>query len=210
MDNPVLIFGAGSLGKTVLDIFNRNGVLVYGFLDDRKELHGKEISEVVVLGDTDDDGFLKIIGQKTEACVAIGNNKVRKKLTEMLKERRHTMPVNAVHDQAFVAETAEIGHGNIIAARATINPFVKIGNHCIVHSNAVIDTDAKLGDFIQVGTGAMINTGVEIGDGTFIGSGVVVVGCIKIGKNASIGAGSVVIENVPDGATVFGNPAKKI
>jgi serine acetyltransferase len=33
---------------------------------------------------------------------------------------------------------------------------------------------------------------------------------LTIGKNARVGAGSVVVENVADGITVFGNPAKKI
>ena len=36
MENPVMIFGAGSLGLTALDIFQRNEVVVYGFLDDEK------------------------------------------------------------------------------------------------------------------------------------------------------------------------------
>jgi sugar O-acyltransferase (sialic acid O-acetyltransferase NeuD family) len=210
MENPVLIFGAGTLGKITLDIFNRNNVLVYGFLDDEKSLHNTEIGEIVVLGDTDDDGFLKIIGNKTEAFVAIGNTKIRKKIVELLNERRSTMPVNAIHDKAILSDDAMIGHGNLIMANATINPFAKITNHCIIHSGAVIDANANLGEYVTIGTGAMVNTNVEIGEGAFIGSGAVIVSGLKIGKNARIGAGSVVIENIEDNATVFGNPAKKI
>jgi sugar O-acyltransferase (sialic acid O-acetyltransferase NeuD family) len=210
MENPVLIFGAGTLGKIALDIFNRNNVLVYGFLDDEKSLHNTEIGEIVVLGDTDDDGFLKIIGNKTEAFVAFGNTKVRKKTVEMLNERRNTMPVNAIHDKAFVADDAAIGHGNLIMANATVNPFAKVANHCIVHSGAVVDTGASVGDFVTIGTGAMVNTNVEVAEGAFIGSGAIIVSGLKIGKNARIGAGSVVIENIEDNTTVFGNPAKKI
>jgi sugar O-acyltransferase (sialic acid O-acetyltransferase NeuD family) len=210
MQNPVLIFGAGTLGKTALDIFNRNSVLVYGFLDDDKKLHNTEIGEIVVLGETDDDGFLKIIGQKTEAFVAIGNTKVKKKIVEILTERRKVMPVNAIHDRAIVSETAVIGHGNLVMANAAINPFAKVGNHCIVQSGAVVDTEAKVGDYVTIASGAMINPGAEIAEGTFIGSGAIVVTGIKVGKNARIGAGSVVIEDIPDNATVFGNPAKKV
>ncbi|RYU97655.1 acetyltransferase [Emticicia agri] len=210
MQNPVLIFGAGTLGKIALDIFNRNNVLVYGFLDDDKKLHNTEIGEIVVLGETDDDGFLKIVGQKTEAFVAVGNTKVKKKVVEILNERRHVMPVNAIHDRAAVSENAIIGHGNLVMANATINPFAKIGNHCILHSGAVVDTEAKVADYVNIGTGAMINTGSEIAEGAFIGSGAIVVTGIKVGKNARVGAGSVVIEDVPDNATVFGNPAKKV
>jgi sugar O-acyltransferase (sialic acid O-acetyltransferase NeuD family) len=210
MQNPVLIFGAGTLGKTTLDIFNRNNVLVYGFLDDDKNLHNTEIGDIVVLGDTDDDGFLKIIGQKTEAFVAISNIKVKKKIVEILNERRHVMPVNAIHDRSVVSENAAIGHGNLIMANAIVNPYAKIGNHCIIQSGVVVDTDANVADFVTIASGAMINAGAEIAEGAFIGSGAIVVTGIKVGKNARIGAGSVVIENVPDNATVFGNPAKKV
>jgi sugar O-acyltransferase (sialic acid O-acetyltransferase NeuD family) len=210
MENPVLIFGAGDLGVQALDIFRRNHVLVYGLLDDRKELHGKEYGEVNVLGDTDDTGFLNMVGAKCEAFVAIGERSVRERLVEMLVEEKKAMPVNAIHDTAVLSEMAAIGHGNLIAARVTIGPRTVVGNHCIIQSAAVIDTSAIVGDFVTIGTGAIINDRVTIGDGAFIGAGAVIVAGVEIGKNARIGAGSVVIENVPAKATFFGNPAKKV
>ncbi|GAA4463692.1 acetyltransferase [Nibrella saemangeumensis] len=210
MENPVLIFGAGNLGVTALDIFHRNQVVVYGFLDDNKELHGKEYGAISVLGETDDDGFLRLIGQKCEACVAIGDARVRKRLVKMLNDRRHVQPVNAVHDTAVVSTLASIGHGNLIAARAVINPFATVGQHCIIQSSAVIESNVELGDYVQVGTGSVINSGVKVEDGAFIGTGVTIIAGVTIGKNARIGAGSVVVENVDANATVFGNPAKKI
>jgi sugar O-acyltransferase (sialic acid O-acetyltransferase NeuD family) len=210
MENPVLILGAGSLGVTALDIFQRNGVVVYGLLDDDKKLHGKEFGDVTVLGETDDDGFLKLIGQKCEAFVAVDDTRVRKKLVKMLNDRRHVQPVNAIHDTAIIAATATLGHGNLIAARVVVNPFAEIGQHCIIQSGSVIESQAKLGDFVHIGTGSSINSAVTVEEGAFIGTGVTVIAGVTIGKNARIGAGSVVIENVEAGATVFGNPAKKV
>ena len=210
MENPVLILGAGSLGVTALDIFQRNGVVVYGLLDDDKKLHGKEFGDVTVLGETDDDGFLKLIGQKCEAFVAVDDTRVRKKLVKMLNDRRHVQPVNAIHDTAIMAATATLGHGNLIAARVVINPFAEIGHHCIIQSGSVIESQTKLGDFVHIGTGSSINSAVTIEEGAFIGTGVTVIAGVTIGKNARIGAGSVVIENVETGTTVFGNPAKKV
>lgn len=210
MKNPVLIFGSGVLGKIALNIFESNEVFVYGFLDDDDKKHGTEINNVTILGSTEEQGFLKLIGQKTEAFVAIGNVSERKTLVGMLNDKRKVMPVNAVHARAFVANESELGHGNLIAANATVNPFAKIGNHNIIHSNAVIDTDAKVADFVQIGTGAMINSGVTIEEGAFIGSGAVLVGGITVGKNARVGAGSVVVQDVAAKATVFGNPAVKV
>ncbi|MFD1142469.1 acetyltransferase [Larkinella insperata] len=210
MENPVLIFGAGSLGLTALDIFQRNSVVVYGLLDDDKNLHGKEFGDVSVLGETDDDGFLKLIGQKCEAFVALDDTRVRKKLVKMLNDRRHIQPVNAIHDTATVSTLASIGHGNLIAARVVINPFAEIGQHCIIQAGAVIDAQTKLGDYVHVGTGSFINSGATVEEGAFIGTGVTIVAGVTIGKNARIGAGSVVIESVAAGTTVFGNPAQKV
>jgi sugar O-acyltransferase (sialic acid O-acetyltransferase NeuD family) len=210
MENPVLIFGAGDLGLQALDIFRRNHVLVYGLLDDRKELHGKEYGEVNVLGDTDDTGFLNMIGSKCEAFVAIGERSVRERLVSALVEDKKVMPVNAIHDSAVLSEMSALGHGNLVAARVTIGPKTVVGNHCIIQSAAVIDTSAIVGDFVTIGAGAIINDRVTIGDGVFIGAGAVIVAGVEIEKNARIGAGSVVIENVPAKATFFGNPAKKV
>ena len=97
MENPVLIFGAGSLGLTALDLFQRNNVVVYGLLDDDKAMQGREFGDVSVLGETDDDGYLKLIGQKCEAFVAIADVRVRKRLVKMLNERRKVQPLSLIH-----------------------------------------------------------------------------------------------------------------
>src|SRR5690606_38989948 len=116
MENPVIIIGAGGLGKAALDIFTTNDVVVYGFLDDKAELKGKEIGEVLVLGSTDDEQYLNIIGKSCEACIAVDDNRYRKKLVKMLNEDRKVQPVNAVHNKAYIAPSASIGHGNFINA----------------------------------------------------------------------------------------------
>ena len=210
MENPVLIFGAGDLGVQALDIFRRNNVLVYGLLDDKKELHGQEFGDVSVLGNTDDTAFLSIIGSKCEAFVAIGERSVRERMVETLTDDHNTMPVNAIHDTAVISEMATIGHGNLIGAKVVIGPKTKVGQHCLIQTASVLDTWVQVGDFVTIGSGAIINDRVKIGDGAYIGSGAVLVAGIEVGKNARIGAGSVVVENVPAKATFFGNPAKKI
>lgn len=210
MENPVVIFGANSIGRLALDIFASNDVLVYGFLDENEELHNTEISETMILGDPFDDGFLKFIGNKTEAFVAVENKVLKNKIIKMLLDRRKTMPVNAIHAKAIVSEDAEVGHGILVGPGSIINQGVKIGNHSIIQSGVIIDVMAEIGESVQIGNGSIINAGVKIGEGTFIGSGVNIVSGVIIGKDARVGAGSVVIENVADGKTVFGNPAKSV
>jgi sugar O-acyltransferase (sialic acid O-acetyltransferase NeuD family) len=210
MENPVLILGASGIGVVALEIFQSNKVVVYGFLDDNASLHGTEINSVSVLGNTEDENFLKLLGKKCEVFVASDDNKYRKNIVEYLVEERKVMPVNAIHKKAYISPTASFGHGNLVNAGVTVNTVAKISNHCILHTGCVLDYGVQVGDFVQVGAGSVINNGVTIADNVFIGSGVTVVAGISIGKGARIGAGSVVIENVKPNATVFGNPAQVV
>ncbi|MDX2302444.1 MAG: acetyltransferase [Microscillaceae bacterium] len=206
---PVIIFGAGGLGKAALEIFKTNKVVVYGFLDDNESLQGKEFDFVTVLGSTDNTEFLKLIGKQCDAFVALDENRPKKVLVEMLREKRKTVPVNAIHATATISSTVEMGYGNLINAGAILGAYVQLGGYCIVHAGAIIDHETKIGDYVQIGAGSIINAQVEIGEGAFIGSGVTIVAGVKIGAGARVGAGSVVIKDVDEDATVFGNPAQK-
>ena len=210
MENPVIVFGVNAIGRGAKEIFESNGNVVYGFLDDNKAVHGKEIDNVVILGSTDDDGFLKLIGKKCEAFVASDDNKIRKSLVKMLQEVRHVQPVNAIHKSSIIPESVFIGHGNMVDMGVMIGAGAKIGNHCLLHAGVTIGVESSVGDFVQVGSGTCINAGVAIEDEAFIGSGVTIVSGVQIGKGARVGAGSVVIASVKAGETVFGNPAQVV
>lgn len=210
MEKPVIILGAKGIAHSALEIFNSNKVVVFGFLDEDQKLHGQEINVVPILGHTEDEGFLKLIGKKCEAFIAVDDNKYRQFLVKMLNENRKVQPINAIHETAYVSTDAEIGHGNFINAKVNIGAGTKIGSHCIIHSGAIIEHGASLGDFVQIGAGAIVNSNVILEDEAFIGSGVILVSGVTIGKNARVGAGSVVISSVKANETVFGNPAVAI
>jgi sugar O-acyltransferase (sialic acid O-acetyltransferase NeuD family) len=210
MENPVIILGASFMGRAAKEIFEVNGNVIYCFLDDNKNLHGKEIDNVTVLGSTDDDGYLKLVGKKCEVFVAVDDNKLRKNLVKMLHEIRHVQPVNAVHPSAVVSGSSSMGHGNFIDMGVTLGAGVEIGNHTIISASSTIGVEVKIGDYAQIGAGSVINPGVEVEEEAFIGSGVTVISGITIGKGARVGAGSVVIAPVKAGETVFGNPAQKV
>lgn len=210
MNKPVIIFGAGGLGKAALEIFESNDVVVYAFLDDDTTLHGEQINDIAIMGATDDDGFLKYIGKKCEAFVASDDNAERNSIVEMLHERRKVQPVNAIHRSAIISDSAHISHGTFINAGAIVGAHAKVGNHCVLQSRALVDYDAQLEDFVQVGAGSIINPGVKVEKNAFIGSGVTIVSGVTIGEGARIGAGSVVVRDVKAGTTVFGNPAQEV
>ncbi len=210
MENPVIIFGASFLGRSAKEIFEGNSNVVYGFLDDNKSLHSTELDNVQILGSTDDDGFLKLIGKKCDAFIAVDDTKLRKTLVTMLQEVRHVQPVNAIHSDAIVSSSASIGHGNFLDFGVKVGAGATLGSHSLFNANVVIGAEAVIGDHVQLGAGSIINPGVVVEEEAFIGSGVIVISGVTIGKGARVGAGSVVIAPVKAGETVFGNPASKV
>ena len=210
MNKPIIILGAGNIGKSAMEAFTSNNMIVYGFLDDDTTLQGKEIGEVEVMGKLDDQSYLSVIGSECEAFVATEEIEVRRSLVQMLIEDRKVMPVNAIHETAILATSSDIGHGNFIGAGVIIGSYSELKSHLIINPGAIINHDVKLGNYAQVGAGSVINSGVQVDDEVFIGSGVTIVSGIKVGAGARIGAGSVVIKDVDEGQTVFGNPAEPV
>ena len=210
MDKPIIILGAGSIGKSAMEAFISNNVIVYGFLDDDASLLDKEIGEVTVMGNLEENSYLSVIGDECEAFVAMEEIEVRRNLVQMLIDERKVMPVNAIHESAILASSAGIGHGNYIGAGAIIGSYSSLESHLIINPGVIINHDVKLGNYVQVGAGSIINSGVHIEDEVFVGSGVIIVSGIKVGRGARIGAGSVVVKNVEEGQTVFGNPAEPV
>jgi sugar O-acyltransferase (sialic acid O-acetyltransferase NeuD family) len=207
MENPVMILGAKTAGTLALDAFASNEVVVYCFLDDDAALRGQEVHTVSVMGATDDEQFLKLLGKKCEVFVAVDDVASRRTLTKLLKEQYKLAPVNAIHRTAAISEYAWLGHGNLVGAGVIVGPSAHVSSHCQLGARVVIEPGAKVEDFVTIGPGAIIGEGAILAEGAFVGAGAVIPGTVRIGKNARVGAGSVVVGDVADKATVFGNPA---
>lgn len=193
----MILFGASGHSKVVLDILISKGVKVNTIVDDdpkTEEIFGVKVKKT--LG----------INMNDTAIISIGNNMTRK----VISEKYNFEYAIAVHQNATVSEFSKIGCGTVIMANATINPDVKIGKHCIVNTGAVIEHECVLGDYVHISPNASLAGNVSVGEGSHIGIGAAVIQGIKIGRWATIGAGTVVIKNVPDFATVVGNPGKII
>ena len=210
MNKPVIILCATDLGKAVLDVFKSNDIVVFGFLDDNKKIHSTEIEDITVLGSTNNEEYLKIIGKECDVFVASDDNSWKATMIKTLRERQEAMPVNAIHSNAHISASAILHHGSLISQGVIIGTNSELGNHCIVHSGAIVDFNVTIGDFVQLGAGSIINSGVVIEDGAFVGSGAIIVSGVTIKEGARVGAGSIVISDVAKNNTVFGNPAKAV
>ncbi len=141
-----------------------------------------------------------------EFIISIGNNKIRKKITEQINVNY----ISVIHAKSIISESSKIGKGTVVLAGAIVNADAQINNHCIINTGAVIEHDCIISDFVHISPNASLAGNVFVGEGSHIGIGAVIIQGIKIGKWATIGAGTVVIKDVPDYAVVVGNPGKII
>ena len=124
----------------------------------------------------------------------------------------------------------EIGDGTKVGSFVEIQKGVKVGKNCKISSHTFICEGITIEDDCFIGHGVMfindkypratnedgsmqteadwkVET-THIKKGASIGSNATILCGVTIGEKAIIGAGAVVTKDVPDGATVAGNPAR--
>lgn len=121
-----------------------------------------------------------------------------------------------------IAEEAQIGDDCKIHSHVWIGKKVIIGNRCKIQSFAFIPDDVTLEDDVFVGPHACFTNDkyppshgkgwspTLVKRGAKIGAGAIILPGLTIGENAAVGAGAVVTKDVPNNATVVGNPARPI
>ncbi len=202
MDNSIIIVGAGGHAKVVISTAIECGINVSLIIDDDHLKWGKEIYGIRI-----DGPISKFANIKYKAVMAIGDNRTRKNIVDILNEFQW---VTLINPKTYVHPSSNIGKGTVVFAGSIIQPDVNIGEHCIINTGATVDHDCKIEDFVHIAPGVNVAGGVTIGKGVFMGIGSKVVIGKYIGSWSTVGAGSVVINDVPDGVVVAGVPARII
>jgi serine O-acetyltransferase len=91
--------------------------------------------------------------------------------------------------------------------------FIDHGMGVVVGETAEIGDDCTLYQGVTLGGTSLVRGQKRhptLGNGVIVGSGAQVLGPFRVGDGARIGAAAVVLREVPDGATMVGNPARQV
>lgn len=204
----LIIVGAGGLGRQVLAQLQRDlghGLdwIIDGFLDER----GPDA--------VPDSLFYPWLGYPADFCptpqhifvAAVGDPAMREAQTAPLASKGAEFV--SIRTQCRLGVRTTYG-ATFFGYDVSCGVDSRIGNFGFIDQDVIIGHDVLIGDYVHIGPRAIISGYVQIGKGVTINSGAMIARDIKIGDGATIGLGAVVFSDVPAGATMVGNPARKI
>lgn len=202
----IVLYGAGGGGRELADSLSYDPFWnVIGFVDETIK-PGTIIDGLEVLGGLD---WIRQYNGNLALCILnypVKKAEIIKRIQEANKSISFPVILNI---KSQVSKHAVLGEGCIVAHPFNkISPGVYIGKHVWINTGCRMGHNVKVGDYSTIYSGINIGGETYIGQECLIGSGVTIKPGVMIGDGVTVGAGSVVVKNVPDHATVVGNPAR--
>jgi len=205
-----IIIGAGTYGQVYAEYIKDYGEYdILAFLDDDKKKHGKTYVDIKVLGSVDK---LSDFNDKNtiSVFVPIGNNVIRQNILTKVKMMDYKTP-SFIHHTAQIHNSVFIGNAVYILPSSLVMPHTEIMNNVMISMGVNIAHHTKLHNGCFLSQGVNVGASIDVQENVFIGiASTIMTGVKYIGINSIIGAGSVVIRNVPEYATIVGNPGRVI
>lgn len=207
---PVVIIGAGGHGAEVAAYMLDQGLPLLGAIDDGKPAGPWQGTQL--LGGLAD--LASICAAHDQVCylTAFGSNSLRRKIVQRVESLgiANLTPATLQHSSAWTGLGVQISSGTLLAPQSLVTTRASIGQHCILNVKASVSHDCVIGNWCNINPGATLCGDVRLGEGCYIGARATVIEKVKIGAWTIIGAGAVVTQDLPEGVTAVGVPARII
>lgn len=204
---PIVIWGAGGQGRELLDLCERLGRDVIGFLDDRPEMRGQVVDGVPVLGALEHDLNVSTVDVEI-ACAGVGDPTLKSSFRQRIGARGYNVPEPLIDPSVIISRRNTLAVGAVVFAGVTMTVNISVGECAIIGRSATIGHDTSVGDYATVAPGAVLSGNVIVGEGAFVGTNAAVREKISIGPWAAVGGGAFVTRHVPAHTLVVGVPAQ--
>ena len=161
----LLIIGAGGHGQVVKEIAIACGYNSIDFLDDKIPDAVGKLNDAPFLAPNYDGVF-----------VAIGNNALRRDISEKMERFEGINIITLVHPTAYVSLSAIVGKGTVVEPKAVINAHSRIGEGCIISVGAIVDHDSSIGFYSHINAGGICMAGSKVDALTKVSAGEVIKG----------------------------------
>ncbi len=215
MGKPIVIVGAGGMGREVFGIISAIEEEFPGTWDFRgfvaDDIPPNDLMDRIGARHL---GGIEEFAQSVEKVndlsfiVGIGDGKTRKLIETRLIQAGLEL-VSLIHPSAILGVDVNVGLGTIICANSVLTTNIRLGNSVHINIASIICHDVSIGNHVTLSPGVNINGNVKISDEVTVFSSSIVLPGVSIGKRSVIGAGSVVTKDVPGDITVVGIPARR-
>jgi sugar O-acyltransferase (sialic acid O-acetyltransferase NeuD family) len=203
---PVVIYGAGGLGRELLQVLRDMGTPCAGFVVDPRFPSPNSVHGVAVRRSA--DAFA--VDPSVRFVIALGDPVARARVVAELERLTGPRFATIIHPRAWIGDSVSIGEGSMVFGLTSVTADARIGRHVLVNPGTTIAHDCSLSDFATLGPSCALAGGVIVEEGAELGVGVRVAPRVRIGRGAMVGAGAACIRSVPANTTVVGIPAHPI
>ncbi len=198
------VLGAGGHGHVVADTATAAGWSTVALFDDQWP-NASSAGPWAIEGDATQ--LLKRLTDFDGVIVAIGHCASRWGLHDRLRAAGAPL-ATIVHPRAWVSPNARVGAGSVVMAGSVLQFGAQVGEAAIINTGATVDHDCVIGDGVHLCPGTHLGGRVRVGRLSWVGIGTSVRQGIHIGESVTIGAGAAVVEDLANGTTAVGVPAR--
>lgn len=209
---PLVIFGAGGLGREVLLLLQQLNEAqpswqVRGFYDD----HAPATPTVAGLPYLGTSADLNAVAEPLAVAVAVGSSANRAAVVARLTSAQLSFP-SIVHPAVALqpGQRIALGAGCIIQQGCILTCDISLGDFVLLNLGCTVGHDAALADFCSLMPHANVGGAAQLAQGVYLGTNATVIQGVRIGENTIIGAGAVAVRDLPANVTAVGVPAKPV